>query len=311
MKLTGIIIFSLLVIRGEAGGAKRVRGGKSKGSCATTKCGGLTPKCVQLPTGPRCVAAEDSSSDDKEATCSSTGKKCKKEGEVCKDLATPCAKGATSCPTKPTCVGPCSEITCEGDAVCKVDKEDGKAVCVLPDKEKIDGCASKKCKKDETCVMQQVQCVQAPCLEQPTCIKDDPCALLICKADSKCEVKKEDGKGVCVPLTAPPAPDSTSCETKQCGEGEICKGNGKCVNDAVPQWTLRAIPKESMGENVKSCSKRENKAPKHGEKCSKKIKTCFFGNQECSVLPWFPETRCTCKKAKWVCTQMACPASIP
>jgi hypothetical protein len=77
-----------------------------------------------------------------------------------------------------------------------------------------------------------------------------------------------------------------------------------------PLWFGR-ISASFTGVNLQKCSKRSNTAPAKGARCSSKSKTCFFGNQECSVVGPHPETKCVCSSKTWNCEAVACPSASP
>lgn len=68
------------------------------------------------------------------------------------------------------------------------------------------------------------------------------------------------------------------------------------------------------GTDLRGCFQRQVKPPKTGMKCSAKVKTCFFGDQQCEGDVPFPTSKCHCdgKKGtqKWVCEDTQCPTGV-
>ena len=73
-----------------------------------------------------------------------------------------------------------------------------------------------------------------------------------------------------------------------------------------PTWFKR-ISATFDGVNLQKCSKK-SKAPKNNANCSKKPKTCYFGNQDCLGVGPHPETKCVCSAKTWKCETETCPA---
>lgn len=83
----------------------------------------------------------------------------------------------------------------------------------------------------------------------------------------------------------------------------------------------RAQVKSSSGEytNPKSCEKYEGDPPETGEKCPKKVMTCFFGSQRCGGANFggeqLPTTTCHSNgkhgTKEWTCEDIVCPTSAP
>lgn len=72
-----------------------------------------------------------------------------------------------------------------------------------------------------------------------------------------------------------------------------------------PPWFKR-ISATFDGVNLQKCSKKP-KAPQNNDPCSKKPKTCFFGNQDCPGVGPHPETKCVCTSKTWKCEAETCP----
>lgn len=69
------------------------------------------------------------------------------------------------------------------------------------------------------------------------------------------------------------------------------------------------------GDDLKRCRKR-SVPPSPGTGCAMRAKTCFFGNQECSSVGPFPDTKCSCDGVKgvagtWTCGTVSCPPPAP
>lgn len=82
--------------------------------------------------------------------------------------------------------------------------------------------------------------------------------------------------------------------------------------DFVPDW-WDFIQSNFVGRRLKLCRMRNNVAPETNDKCAKRPKTCFFGNQTCEVVPSAPTMRCFCPglagNREWQCESFACPQS--
>ena len=75
-----------------------------------------------------------------------------------------------------------------------------------------------------------------------------------------------------------------------------------------PPWFQR-ISASFVGVNLQKCIKR-SKAPANGTKCSRKAKTCYFGNQDCAGVGPHPLTKCVCSSQTWKCEAETCPSVI-
>lgn len=70
-------------------------------------------------------------------------------------------------------------------------------------------------------------------------------------------------------------------------------------------WPL--IESTSNVKDLHRCRKR-TQPPAHGEKCSRKPKTCFFGEQQCKDGTPYPDTICVCRFKTWECAEIVlCP----
>jgi hypothetical protein len=82
--------------------------------------------------------------------------------------------------------------------------------------------------------------------------------------------------------------------------------------DAKQPW-FEEIVALRKGE-IKRCGKRNDVPPTNGEICAMKEKVCFFGTQQCGVLP-HPLTKCVCSGGNevtnapgiWSCVPEMCP----
>jgi len=78
-----------------------------------------------------------------------------------------------------------------------------------------DLCAAVRCGTNEVCMLEQVECVRAPCPPVAVCV--NPCAAALCPVGTICEVQQvECVRAPCPPLAAcVPAP--AACEASECG----------------------------------------------------------------------------------------------
>ena len=89
-------------------------------------------------------------------------------------------------------------------------------------------CKGVSCGAFQHCELVQVQCVRAPCPPVPICVDDpadDPCATIVCKANTHCEVTATlcDAKPQCTPVAQCVGDKGTiPCGGNQCGPGSYC-----------------------------------------------------------------------------------------
>ncbi|CAJ0586338.1 unnamed protein product, partial [Mesorhabditis spiculigera] len=94
-----------------------------------------------------------------------------------------------------------------------------------------------KCSAGQKCVLQEVQCVRAPCNPVPTCVPDDdtPKCLARCRAGQRCVLQQVIYKRApCNPVpTCVPENGATGCAAVSCMVGQSCvvgaDGTGRCV----------------------------------------------------------------------------------
>ena len=94
---------------------------------------------------------------------------------------------------------------------------------------------------------------------------------------------------------------------------QLQQATGVSIEGDGRKWYSR-IQSTFKGINLQRCSKRLN-TPKEGSSCSKKAKTCFFGNQACLGLDSHPATKCYCNgdginRGNWSCGEEQCPQEI-
>jgi hypothetical protein len=111
-------------------------------------------------------------------------------------------------------------------------------------------------------------------------------------------------------------PASCTCANTLCSADKTCieSADGPQCVGGTGAW-FDVVKENYTGDmRLKKCTKRQDgrrPAPKDGDKCSKKPKACFFGNQACGGLP-YPDTLCECVNKKWSCDEaLACPAASP
>jgi len=114
-------------------------------------------------------------------------------------------------------LGRCARVRCAAGFECT---EEGPNAC-------IPSCNGFSCGPDETCFMNVVQCIRAPCPAQPEC-RPNPtptgCTTVRCSATTHCEVDDQ-GNGGCVPNDNP-------CAVVRCASGTSCQvidGGAQCV----------------------------------------------------------------------------------
>mmetsp|Transcript_6826 Transcript_6826/g.11310 ORF Transcript_6826/g.11310 Transcript_6826/m.11310 type:complete len:333 (+) Transcript_6826:67-1065(+) len=86
----------------------------------------------------------------------------------------------------------------------------------------------------------------------------------------------------------------------------------------LPDWWDMVIEHEG-DDYLKKCKRREE-PPRHGKKCPRRTKTCYWGNQQCDDVDGknrpvtFPyaTTSCHCdgtvdRRGRWSCENVACP----
>jgi hypothetical protein len=96
-------------------------------------------------------------------------------------------------------------------------------------------------------------------------------------------------------------------------DANTSNSNRQLQLDAKQPW-FDEIVALRKGE-IKRYGKRNDVPPTNGEICAMKDKVCFFGTQQCGVLP-HPLTRCQCSggnemtnsPGKWTCAPETCPA---
>lgn len=86
------------------------------------------------------------------------------------------------------------------------------------------------------------------------------------------------------------------------------------VKYVKPTW-WDVVESTYEGEDlVQKCHKRD-KPPREKSRCSKSIKTCFFGTKTCPVVGDYPMTQCSCDgeqgSQKWSCYDAECPGALP
>jgi len=104
----------------------------------------------------------------------------------------------------------------------------------LPTERVIESCDTPSCDDVECdagshCELEQVVCVRAPCPPIPMCVENrtNPCALLLCPANTVCV--ELDGDGVCQPI-----PNRDPCANHPCPVGQVCTAPADrphCVRD--------------------------------------------------------------------------------
>ncbi|EYC14147.1 hypothetical protein Y032_0041g366 [Ancylostoma ceylanicum] len=216
-------------------------------TCANALCAPETPRCVESPSGPKCVAVK---------TCSQL--KCKK-GERCEQpekfkdaqCVTATAGPSTSyvdepvlpaplracnlfciqgrrcvvTPSGPKCLPTptCNELRCPVGQVCREDDPNLAATCVSYQADSPDnGCTPTSCPPNQKCVVQTGTRV--------VCIPTLTCSTLRCGAGTKCYPGDSNDDAQCVPYS--------TCTTTSCDSNSRCvEGNGfsdaRCVPIAV------------------------------------------------------------------------------
>jgi hypothetical protein len=142
-----------------------------------TKCVVKEVQCIRAPCPPvaSCepidAPAADAAVKDPPATCAAT---------LCKE-GTDCVEGPNGAECVERTSGPgCAVILCRAGTTCIEDKEGAR--CVEQPK------CTAKCSAGQHCELEEVVCIQAPCLPVPTCVDDvvDACATVKCKAGTHC-----------------------------------------------------------------------------------------------------------------------------
>lgn len=95
----------------------------------------------------------------------------------------------------------------------------------------------------------------------------------------------------------------------------LCLGSLPTVSPQYvePAWwpTVEAM---FTGINLRRCIKRDGVTkplgpPPNGQRCARRSKTCFFGDQLCGGDLLYPATECVCEDRMWDCTPAICPAT--
>ncbi len=187
-------------------------------------------------------------------------------------------------------VDECFALRCNGAKPICVVKDDGSAACVK------DTCLGTVCAAGKTCQIDSNG--NARCIPQAGTATTD--------TSSGCK------NGGCVsstsvdPCLAPGVcPTKTSCTVDKTKKKAVCVATAS----AAPIW-WDLVTATYVNNDLASCEKRNNIAPADGARCDKP-KTCFFGNQECSVVGPYPTARCRCVRGKWKCNRdVRCPARM-
>ncbi|HEY6876458.1 MAG TPA: hypothetical protein VI299_00485 [Polyangiales bacterium] len=113
----------------------------------------------------------------------------------CEPIAPGPVDASVVAPTDASAPTTCAATTCLTGSIC-VDTPEGARCDELK--------CTAKCSAGQHCVLQEVQCIRAPCYPVPTCVDDvDGCARVRCKAGTHCELKQVQ----CITTPCDPVPE--------------------------------------------------------------------------------------------------------
>jgi hypothetical protein len=210
-------------------------------------------QCVQAPCPPieECVLDHVGGTACGDVTCGAGQVCCNASCGICTPPDGACIQLA--CEPQPNEENPCNLVDCAPNNVCEV--VNGEATCVPVDVEPascaatlcpvntycddisgnaecipLPSCDGVRCEAGQTCELQQVQCIRAPCPPQPACVPAadeecrNPCETVRCGFNTHCEAVDVTcikapccPTAQCVPNTAPQA-----CGNNECGAGTYC-----------------------------------------------------------------------------------------
>jgi hypothetical protein len=87
---------------------------------------------------------------------------------------------------------------------------------------------------------------------------------------------------------------------------------GRSWQYSEPLWWELISTKIYNGTDLKRCHRRQSPPATAGISCAQRLKTCFFGTQNCEDASAYPVMRCHCDGSKgnpgtWTCHQEECP----
>lgn len=315
-------------------------------TCQLVDCPADRPICTETEQGPICIEFDCTNTVCGEGeVCFERAVLCKKSPciPIPECITDPCVDGlcalGTTCTInemgvavcEPIYTNTCLNVRCTIEKPICVDTSTGPR-CVAH------SCNGVECKDGDVCIEQVVPCSTAPCPANPTCM-DNPCKLAKCSLGFFCDIDNAGGvkcapdPNVCDKVECPLATDICTAVQKKCGEsrwcpyeaicsavdtcahvkcrlGRTCK-DGSCIRaNGEPLW-WNLIQQKFTGVGLQRCKGFGNVPPANGTKCSKKPKTCFFGDQECQGIGPFPRRRCKCRGGTWKCDKdLVCPTTL-
>jgi hypothetical protein len=156
--------------------------------------------------------------------------------------------------------GSCAAALCPEGTYC--DDITGEAQCIpLP------SCDDTTCDAGQHCELVEVECIRAPCPPQPSCVDEDPCALVDCLPPYICQVV--DGEATCNAVKEP-------CALVDCVEGTHCEMVDVQCKKAPCDPVAECVP------NPDACAAVRCKAGTH----------CEVVQIECFTTPCDPIAEC-------------------